>query len=250
MTSRLGPYSIRPVESARHWPGASALEWVLASGGACGRLCVMSGLPDFDPQPITLEGTHVRLEPLDRGHAEELLVAAADERIWDYMPMPPPTEITQVERMIADAHRALEAGTDVPFAIICKGTAYGGTGRAVGSTRYLDIRRRDRGLEIGWTWLGTEVHRSPVNTECKYLLLRHAFEDLGAFRVQLKTDGRNQRSQAAIARIGAKREGVLRRNLLVWDGHVRDSVYFSVLDSEWPDVRADLERKLAREPNA
>ena len=107
----------------------------------------------------------------------------------------------------------------------------------MGSTRYLDIRVANRSLEIGWTWLGVAVQRTPVNTDCKYLLLTHAFEDLGAIRVQLKTDARNVGSQKAIERIGAKREGTLRKHYVLWDGHVRDSVYFSVLEEEWPDVK-------------
>ncbi len=195
----------------------------------------------FDPQPVVLEGEHVRLEPLEARHAPELFEAGRDDAIWRYMPVPRAQAVADVERMIAEAQVGLDAGTDVPFAIL-----YKETGRAVGSTRFLDISRAGRGLEIGWTWLGTRVQRTPVNTECKYLLLRHAFETLGAFRVCLKTDGRNARSQAAIARIGAKPEGVLRRNRLMWDGHLRDTVYFSILDDEWPAVKRDLERKLTQ----
>ncbi|MGE0555287.1 MAG: GNAT family N-acetyltransferase, partial [Gemmatimonadales bacterium] len=115
-----------------------------------------------------------------------------------------------------------------------------------GSTRFLEIRRPDRALEIGWTWLGEASHRTAVNTETKYLLLRHAFEDLGARRVQLKTDGRNERAQRAIERLGAKKEGVLRLHRLMWDGHVRDSVYYSVIADEWPEVKARLKGFLGR----
>ncbi len=194
----------------------------------------------FDPRPITLDGAHVRLEPLAMRHAEDLFAAAQDDRIWLYMPVPRPRTVADVERTIAAAHDDLAAGDQVPFAIVQPES-----GRAVGATRYLDIQRADRNLEIGWTWLGAAVQRTAVNTECKYLLLRHAFDTLGAVRVQLKTDGRNEQSQRAIRRIGARYEGTLRRQRRVWDGHVRDTVYFSILDSEWPGVKRELEAKLA-----
>jgi RimJ/RimL family protein N-acetyltransferase len=125
----------------------------------------------------------------------------------------------------------------VPFAIVLRAS-----GRAVGSTRYIDIRRAHRGLEIGWTWIGREWQRTAVNSECKRLLLEHAFEVLGALRVQLKTDARNTRSQRAIERLGAKREGVLRAHMVLADGFVRDSVMYSVIAAEWPSVKQGLER--------
>lgn len=118
------------------------------------------------------------------------------------------------------------------------------TGAAAGSTRYLDIDRSHRTLEIGWTWIGPAWQRTAVNTECKLLLLAHAFDDLGAHRVTLKTDGRNERSQRAIERIGATREGVLRRHRVCWDGYVRDTVYFGVTDLDWPRVREGLVARL------
>jgi RimJ/RimL family protein N-acetyltransferase len=110
-----------------------------------------------------------------------------------------------------------------------------------GATRYLNIMSDDRGLEVGGTWYGPEFQRTVVNTECKYLLFRHAFEELGCVRVQLKTDSRNERSQKAIERIGAKKEGILRNHMILPDGHIRDSVYYSILDSEWPDVKKKIE---------
>lgn len=122
--------------------------------------------------------------------------------------------------------------------------------RAVGSTRYLEIRPADRGIEIGSTWLGAESQRTAINTEAKYLLLRHAFETLGALRVQLKTDRRNEKSQKAIERLGAVREGILRKQVVTWNGYVRDSVYFSITDDEWPSVRARLEGWLRAEPRS
>jgi RimJ/RimL family protein N-acetyltransferase len=193
------------------------------------------------PQPIVLEGAHARLEPLDLSHAENLYAVGDDERIWLYMPRPKLISIADAREMIEEARAAAAGGSQIPFAVVDPKS-----GRAIGSTRYLDIRREDRGLEIGWTWLGTAYQRSPINTECKYLLLRHAFETLGAIRVQLKTDLRNDRSQKAIARLGATREGVLRKHMILWNGFVRDTVYYSILDDEWPAVRRRLEALLER----
>ncbi|HSD51226.1 MAG TPA: GNAT family protein [Candidatus Methylomirabilis sp.] len=194
----------------------------------------------FDPQPITLQGVHVRLEPLVPRHAEDLFAAGSDEAIWTYMPRPVLQSVEDTQAWIQEALAAAAGGTQIPFAIIHRAG-----GKGIGSTRYLDIRREHRGLEIGWTWMGTAYQRTPVNTECKYLLLRHAFEELGAVRVQLKTDLRNERSQRAIERIGAVREGVLRKHLALWDGFIRDTVYYSILDSEWPAIKGRLENLLA-----
>jgi RimJ/RimL family protein N-acetyltransferase len=120
------------------------------------------------------------------------------------------------------------------------------SGRGVGRTTFMNISRRDRGLEIGGTWLGRPWQRTGINTEAKYLLLRHAFEELGAVRVQLKTDARNLRSQAAIERLGAVREGVLRQHMLVRDGFIRDTVMYSIIDMEWPAVKKRLEMRMTR----
>ncbi len=193
----------------------------------------------FHPQPITLEGIHVRLEPLVARHAEDLFAAGSDEAIWTYMPRPVLQSVEDTLGWIKEAQGVAANGTQIPFAIIHRAG-----GKGIGSTRYLDIRREHRGLEIGWTWVGTAYQRTPANTECKYLLLRHAFEELGAVRIQLKTDLRNERSQRAIERIGAVREGVLRKHMALWDGFIRDTVYYSILDSEWPDVKHNLERLL------
>jgi RimJ/RimL family protein N-acetyltransferase len=189
----------------------------------------------FDPQPVTLEGAHVRVEPLERRHAEDLFEVGKDETIWPYMPRPPLKSVQDAHALIDQALEVAAKGTQIPFAIIDRGT-----GKAIGSTRYLDIRRNDRALEIGWTWVGPQFQRTVVNTECKYLLLRHAFEELGAVRVQLKTDLRNERSQRAIERLGAVREGVLRKHMVLWDGFIRDTVYYSVIESEWPEVKRRL----------
>ncbi|MCX6378392.1 MAG: GNAT family protein, partial [Armatimonadetes bacterium] len=141
-----------------------------------------------------------------------------------------------VQQWYQDALRAQEAGTEVVFVIVDKET-----GQAVGSTRFMDISAPNRGLEIGWTWLAPDVWRTRINTECKYLLLEHCFETLGAVRVQLKTDSRNLRSQKAMERLGAVREGVLRRHRILQDGYVRDSVYYSILPQEWEEVKKRLE---------
>jgi RimJ/RimL family protein N-acetyltransferase len=142
--------------------------------------------------------------------------------------------------MIRQALIETEAGREVAFALVSAAS-----GSAVGSTRFLNIERPHRALEIGWTWIGPAWRRTAINTECKLLLLSHAFEDLGAHRVTLKTDARNLRSQRAIERIGGVREGVLRRHRVCWDGFVRDSVYYGIVDGEWPQVKSRLEAMLA-----
>lgn len=195
----------------------------------------------FDPKPVRLEGSHVRLEPLARRHAEDLFEVGQDETIWPYMSRPPLKSVEDTRAWIDQALEVAATDTQIPFAIIERAS-----GKAIGSTRYMDIRRNDRGLEIGWTWIGTAFQRTAMNTECKYLLLRHAFEDLGAVRVQLKTDLRNARSQRAIERLGAVREGVLRKHMVQWDGFIRDTVYYSVIESEWPEVKRRLEGLLGR----
>jgi N-acetyltransferase len=195
----------------------------------------------FDPRPVVLEGAHVILEPLEPRHAPGLLAAGADEETWRYMPLPPPTTLAEVLAMILSASEETASGREVAFAIVERSS-----GSAVGSTRYLDILRPHRALEIGFTWIGPAWRRSAINTECKLLLLAHAFDVLGAHRVTLKTDARNERSQRAIERIGATREGVLRRHRVCWDGSVRDTVYYGVTDADWPVVAARLSALAAR----
>ena len=197
----------------------------------------------FDPRPILLEGHHVRLEPLARGHAEGLLAAGRDPAVFQYLLIPPFRSVEEVGDMIDEALRAQAAGTEVAYATVRRSD-----GRIVGSTRFIDIRRSHRGLEIGWTWIAPEAQRSAVNTEAKYLMLRHAFEVWGALRVQLKTDANNARSRAAIERLGATFEGILRKQLVrPHDGYQRDTAMFSIIESEWPAVKAGLEAKLARQ---
>jgi RimJ/RimL family protein N-acetyltransferase len=192
-----------------------------------------------NPGSVVLSGQTVRVEPLEQRHAADLLAAAADPEIWLYMPAPQPRCLGDVEALVAAALHDAANGEQVPFAIIDRHS-----GQAVGSTRYLEIRPADRALEIGWTWYAREAQRTAANTECKYLLLRHAFEDLGALRMQFKTDARNLRSQRAIERLGAVREGVLRKQRILHDGFVRDAVYYSIIDAEWPTVKRGLEAML------
>jgi RimJ/RimL family protein N-acetyltransferase len=190
---------------------------------------------------VTLTGNHVRLEPLAERHAEALTEAGRDEEIWRYMPRRPFAGVEDAHDFIRAAHEMAKDGSAVPFAIVAIGD---GRGRAIGSTRYFDIRPEHRGLEIGWTWLGVAWQRTAANTECKLLLLRHAFEELGALRVQLKTDARNLKSQRAIERIGGVREGVLRAHMVMPDGFVRDTVMYSITAGEWPEVQRSVEELL------
>lgn len=187
----------------------------------------------------TLVGTVVRLEPLSLEHAHELAPALGDEEVCRYLFWEPVRGAAAIDAWFAQAAADARAGLCVPFA-----TVELASGRAVGSTRLLDIAPRDRRVEIGSTFVAREHWRSAVNTESKLLLLRHCFEERGCLRVALKTDGRNLRSQAAIERLGATREGTLRAHMNV-KGFQRDTVYFSILASEWPAVRARLEAKLA-----
>jgi N-acetyltransferase len=195
----------------------------------------------MDPTPLVLAGSVVRIEPLAERHAPDLLAAADDPNIWTYLPAYQPKSLGDMQAWISAALSGAAAGEQIPFAIVVLANE-----RAVGSTRFLEIRRDDRALEIGWTWLATPVQRSAVNTECKLLLLRHAFEGLGALRVQFKTDRRNLRSQRAIERLGAVKEGTLRKHRINHDGFVRDSVYYSIVDDEWPEVKARLLQRLAQ----
>lgn len=189
-------------------------------------------------EPVTLTGRHVRLEPLQRTHAAALL-PTIDEEVWQWLPNDMPRSVADVEVMLDDLLRLQAQGVDLPFVIIDVATD-----AVIGSTRLLDLSVKYRHAEIGGTWLARTHWRSAANTEAKFLLLSHAFETWGCIRVQLKTDLRNERSQAAIARLGAVREGVLRKAVIVKGDYHRSSVYFSVIDDEWPDVKRNLEEKL------
>jgi RimJ/RimL family protein N-acetyltransferase len=188
--------------------------------------------------PVTLRGRHVTLEPLDERHAPGIFEAMQDEEVCRYLAWPPPAALDETRAFIRDARDLMARGQCVAFAQV-----WSATGAAIGSTRYLDIRPKDRQVEIGSTFLGRGYWRTLANTEAKYLLLRHAFESLECVRVALKTDGRNTRSQAAIERLGAVREGVLRKHMNV-RGYQRDTVYYSILETEWPAVKARLEERL------
>ncbi|HNO79498.1 MAG TPA: GNAT family protein [Phycisphaerae bacterium] len=200
----------------------------------------MSFCNSFEPRPVVIESERVRLEPLDIHHADDLAVAADEAEIWAYMPLAAGVVRDDCRGWIEATHRDAADGSQVPFAIVDRLS-----GRAVGSTRYLNIRRAHRSLEIGYTWLGSAARRTPINTHCKWLLLSHAFDTLGAIRVEFKTDNRNARSQRALERIGATREGLHRQHMIMPDGHLRDSVYYSIIDKEWTDVSARLQQMLS-----
>jgi len=197
-------------------------------------------MSEFNALPVTLAGRHVRLEPLTPRHASALFEAGSDPEIHRYLIGRPPSTLGDVEQTIAAALAQQAAGATVAFVVV----ALAG-GRTAGTTRYLDIRRADRALEIGHTWLAPEFQRTAANTEAKYLLLRHAFEALGAVRVQLKTDERNERSRRAIERIGGRFEGILRNYQTRWDGFVRNTALFAITDGDWPEVKVRLEARLA-----
>ncbi len=191
-----------------------------------------------------LEGRFVRLEPLDAAHARDLFAAAARPEIWRYMPLRGFTSEADVERWIELARANAESGSEEPFAIVDKSS-----GKAIGSTRYLDIKPSERALEIGWTWLAPEHQRTPANTEAKYLLFREAFEVREMLRVAFYTDAQNGRSRAALVRIGAVYEGTLRSHRArAINSFERDSAVYSIIASEWRKVKTDLERRLARPP--
>ena len=196
--------------------------------------------PDFDPRPVTLEGEHVRLDPLRMEHAPALLEAADEDEIWLFM-VPRPRGLDGYEKYIRWALDQTILGQQLAFAVTRKAD-----GVLVGTTRYAHIDPLNRSLEIGYTLYGKGARRTPVNTECKLLLLRHAFETLRANRVWLQTDKRNERSQNAIARLGATKEGELRNERVLADGHLRTSVVFGITKEDWPSVRERLLGYLAR----
>lgn len=194
----------------------------------------------MDLSPVTLEGRHVRLEPLAAHHLDGLWAVAADPELWRFT-VDRVGSRAELDRWFGDAERARAAGAALPFA-----TVLASDGSVVGSTRFLNASAPDRRVEIGATFVGAAWQRTAVNTEAKYLMLRHAFEAWGCVRVELKTGHRNLKSQAAILGLGARQEGTLRRHTRLHDGTWRDTVFFSVLDDEWPRVKAGLEARLAR----
>jgi RimJ/RimL family protein N-acetyltransferase len=187
---------------------------------------------------VTLQGAHIRLEPLTLSHLDGLCEIGLDPDLWQWIPAP----VKSRDDMLHYIQTALQwekDGTALPFANVEQST-----GRIVGCTRYMNIDKPNRHVEIGATWIGRPWQRTAVNTEAKYLMLRHAFETLGCIRVELKTDELNQRSRNAILRIGATQEGIFRQHVVCADGRLRNSVYFSIIDSEWPHVKTALEQKL------
>ncbi len=196
---------------------------------------------EFDPQPVLLQGRHVRLEPLEFRHLAALLAAAQDPELFQWYVTPPLRDTMEMTKWLEERLRGLAAGTEVGWA-----TVRVSDGRVVGATTFLDIRRANRGLEIGNTWLAKEAQRTAINTEAKLLQLTYAFEQLGAVRVQLKTDERNVRSRSAIARLGCTFEGILRKYQARYDGFVRNTAMFSLTAEEWPAAKARLEALLAR----
>lgn len=189
-------------------------------------------------EPVTLTGHYAQLEPMLPAHREMLTEVGLDEELWRWIPDPVHTP----EEMFAyvDAALAQQAsGVSLPFTIVERKS-----GKVIGATRYANIERVHRRVEIGWTWVAPAWQRTPINTECKYMLLRHAFETLGCIRVELKTDSLNEKSRKAIARIGAREEGIFRNHMITSTGRLRHTVYFGVIDSDWPVVKARLEEKL------
>ena len=194
----------------------------------------------MDLTPVTLRGHWLTLEAIDERHAPGIFEAMRDDEVCRYLAWDPPKSLDETLALVREAKDVMARGQAIVYAQV-----WNATGRAIGSTRLLDVRPADRQVEIGSTFLGRDYWRTPANTESKYLFLRHCFESLGCVRVALKTDGRNLRSQEAIARLGAVREGVLRRHMRI-KNYQRDTVYFSILDDEWPAVKARLEARLRR----
>ena len=190
--------------------------------------------------PVILEGQHVRLEPLSPAHEESLIAAAGDGELWNSTVTIVPSRAT-IAAYIASALDAQAQGRELPFVIIRKPS-----GQVVGSTRFFHIERDHRRVEIGYTWLSASAQRTEVNTDAKLLLLTHAFEHWRCIRVEFVTDVLNQQSRKAILRLGAKQEGVLRNHMVMPSGRYRDSVCFSIIEAEWPEVKAQLEARLGQ----
>jgi RimJ/RimL family protein N-acetyltransferase len=195
-------------------------------------------------EPVSLEGTFVRMEPLTLDHVPALTEVGTDPELWRWTK----DLIRNEEEMRAYVNVPLAwqgAGTALPFATVEKSS-----GRVVGCTRMFDIDRDNRTLEIGYTWVAPPWQRTVINTDAKYVMLKHAFETLGCIRVQLKTDSLNDKSRNAMLRIGAKEEGTFHNHMIMREGRYRHTVFFAILDSEWPTIKADLERKLGQAPRS
>lgn len=191
------------------------------------------------PVPTVLEGGEVRLEPLSMDHLDGLCAVGLDSELWQWIPMPVRNP-DEMQAYVQDALDEQRRGVSMPFATLLKSNR-----QVVGCTRFANMSLEDQRVEIGWTWIGKPWQRSVVNTEAKYLMLRHAFEVMGCLRVELKTDALNERSRNAIQRIGAKQEGIFRRHKMTHTGRMRDTVYFSIILEEWPDVKSRLQSRLS-----
>lgn len=189
----------------------------------------------FTPH-VSLIGTDVRLEPLSLAHAKGLLPHALEPEIWLYIPYGNINTLEKLQNMISGLLRKQETGSDLCYTVF-----HQASNQPIGMTRYISVDRSNYGVEIGGTWYGKDYRRSAVNTEAKYLLLRHAFEVFACQRVQIQSDVRNERSQRAIERLGAMREGIMRKNKRMPDGHQRNSIMYSIIDDEWPAIKAKLE---------
>jgi RimJ/RimL family protein N-acetyltransferase len=188
--------------------------------------------------PITLTGTHVRLEPLEESHLDALCEVGLDPELWKWIP----SQVLDRDQMLRFIRTQLadqEKGTALPFATIDQAS-----GKIVGNTRFMNIDMPNKRVEIGGTWIAKPWQRTAINTEAKFLMMRHAFETQGCNRVEWKTDALNTQSRNAILRLGAKQEGIFRQHIVTWSGRLRDSVYFSVIAPEWPDVKRALEAKI------
>ncbi len=190
-------------------------------------------------EPLILTGRYMRLEPITAAHIPDLAKVGLEEEIWRYMRYGKVESIEQLSAWVGELLELQAQGTDLPFVVIHLESK-----AAIGCTRYLNIDTTDRSLEIGGTWYGLDYQGTMVNTECKYLLMKHAFEVLGCVRVWFKTDRRNLHSQRALERLGVVKEGVLRNHMILPDGYIRDSVVYSVLPNEWPEVKMMLEARM------
>jgi RimJ/RimL family protein N-acetyltransferase len=197
----------------------------------------------MDVKPVTLAGRFVTLIPLQKEHYAALAEAGLDPSLWKWIPIQVRTP-GEMAAYVEAALRDQERGVSLPFATTETASGKGAIGKMIGSSRFMNIDVPNRRVEIGATWIAPAWQRTAINTEAKYLMMRHAFETWGCNRVELKTDALNERSRNAILRIGAKQEGIFRKHVICHDGRVRDSVYFSVTLEEWPEVKAGLEAKL------
>ncbi len=201
---------------------------------------IRSAAPTPWVRPVTLTGRRVRLEPLSLGHLDDLVGVGLDPQIWA-LSIARPEDRAGIEAWLRGALANADAGVDVPFATIDLAT-----GRAIGSTRFMSVVPEHRRLEIGWTWVGTAFQRTGANREAKLLQLAHAFEDLGANRVEFKTDARNEKSRRALLGIGSTFEGIFRNHMIMPNGPLRDSAFYSVIAEGWPAVKARLTASLER----